>query len=84
MGVLFQSRPAELVVEIFLPEMSSAKTVDLDVEEGKLSLLSTDPVRYMITRIICRLYFIHFYLKDILTIKWSLLSRLLLALTTNA
>ena len=33
-------------MEVFLPEMSSAKTVELDVEEKKLTLESTEPAKY--------------------------------------
>jgi len=43
----FQSRPSGLKVEIYLPEMVTAKTVDLDVEEGKLHMMSTDPERFI-------------------------------------
>lgn len=39
-------RPTELVVEIHLPEMTSAKGVDLDVLERQLTLNSMEPERY--------------------------------------
>ena len=39
-------RPSEIVVEVFLPEMSSAKTVDLDVEEKRMTLVSKEPAEY--------------------------------------
>ena len=39
-------RPSEIVVEVFLPEMSSAKTVDLDVEEKRMTLESKEPAEY--------------------------------------
>ena len=39
-------RPTELVVEIYLPEMNSAKGVDLDVLERQLTLNSEEPQRY--------------------------------------
>ena len=39
-------RPTELVVEIYLPEMTSAKGVDLDVLERQLTLNSMEPERY--------------------------------------
>ena len=40
------TRPSEIIVEVFLPEMSSAKTVELDVEEKKMTLESTEPAEY--------------------------------------
>ena len=39
-------RPTELVVEIYLPEMTSAKGVDLDVLERQLTLNSMEPQCY--------------------------------------
>jgi dynein assembly factor 2 len=33
-------------VEVYLPEMTSAKTVELDVEEKKMTLESTEPAEY--------------------------------------
>ncbi len=39
-------RPSEIVVEVFLPEMTSAKTVDLDVEEKRMTLESKEPAEY--------------------------------------
>merc|ERR1712045_1081087 len=39
-------RPTELVVEIYLPEMNSAKGVDLDVLERQLTLDCLEPKRY--------------------------------------
>ena len=40
------SRPSEIEVEVFLPEMTSAKTVELDVEEKKMTLESSEPAEY--------------------------------------
>ena len=39
-------RPTELVVEIYLPEINSAKGVDLDVLERQLTLDCLEPKRY--------------------------------------
>ena len=39
-------RPTELIVEIYLPEMSSAKGVDLDVLERQLTLHCVEPQPY--------------------------------------
>jgi hypothetical protein len=39
-------RPSEIAIEVFLPEMSSAKTVDLDIEEKRMTLESKEPVEY--------------------------------------
>jgi len=33
-------------IEVFLPELSSAQTVDLDVEEKRMTLKSTEPAEY--------------------------------------
>ncbi len=33
-------------MEVYLPEMTSAKTVELDVEEKKMTLESTEPAEY--------------------------------------
>ena len=40
------TRPSEILFEVYLPEMSSAKTVELDVEEKKMTLESTEPAKY--------------------------------------
>lgn len=39
-------RPIEIQVEVSLPEFHNAKTVDLDVTDDKLELVSTEPVAY--------------------------------------
>jgi hypothetical protein len=40
------TRPSEIVVEVSLPEMTSAKTVELDVEEKRMTLESSEPAKY--------------------------------------
>jgi len=39
-------RPVEIQVEVSLPEFHNAKTVDLDVTDDKLELVSKEPVAY--------------------------------------